>query len=508
LANIFDSIQDGMIISDLDFSILRANRAMAKIWPTTAPLEGRKCFTAWQERQSPCPWCLAPLTIQTGKVLRKVIPIHLEGKSSGWLELITFPFRNDEGQLIGVIEYFRDVTELKQAEAKEASMQEQIRQAQKREALGTLSGGIAHDFNNILNTIMGFTELALLSLSDPQPVEEIRDYLEEAFRAEELAKDLIRQIIVISRQTVMTSEIIQIAPIIKEALRFIQATIPATIQIRTYLPDDLWNIVADPTQMHQIVMNLCTNAVDAMGEKGGILEVSLANVEPEDQLLSTWKDVEPGAYLLLSVRDTGCGMSPDMLERIFDPYFTTKEIGKGTGLGLAVVHGIVNSQNGSISVSSEPGKDSTFHVLLPAAKVELVKASEEERVVLTGQERILLIEDEPAQAKLLKRSLENLGYNVVPMSHSLEALDLFQKQAHRFDLVVSDLPMPMLTGAEMAQKFLAIRPDIPILLCSGFSEQMTQDRAKAMGIRALIMKPFTVRQLAATIRQILDATQD
>jgi len=504
LHSIFDSIQDGIIIIDLDFTILRNNLAMAKIWGNTTPIEGKKCFTAWQGRPSPCLWCTASQTIQEGKVLRQVISSEQGGKSPLWLELVTFPLRNDAGRLTGVIEYFRDITELKQTEAKEAGMQEQIRKAQKMEAIGTLSGGIAHDFNNILNAIMGYTELALLSLSDMPSAEEIINYLEEALQAEERAKDLIRQILTISRQMETTSSVISMGPIVKEALRFIRATIPSTINIRTNIPDDLWNLEADPTRIHQIIMNLCTNASDAMGEKGGILEVKLANVAPGAELLTQWKELEAGAYILLSVRDTGCGMSPEVLSRLFDPYFTTKDIGKGTGLGLAVVQGIVKSQRGEISVVSEPGQGSTFSILFPAAHKELLKVGGEENVTLKGKERILLIEDEQMLANLWRESLGKLGYQMLAMTNSLEALDIFRKKADQFDLVISDLTMPLMTGEELAKEFLAIRPEIPIILCSGLGNRMTGERVKSMGIKAFIMKPFTARQLAATIRQILD----
>ena len=399
-----------------------------------------------------------------------------------------------------------EIAERQKAEEIKAKLQAQIRQAQKMEAIGTLAGGIAHDFNNILNAIMGYTELALLSLAEPHAPEKIKTYLEGAFQSEERAKELVKQILTISKEREKAFETIQIGPIINEALRFIRATIPTTIQIKFTIPDDLSTIVGDASQIHQIIMNLCTNAADAMEEKGGILEISLTNLEPQTELPCQCRGLRSGVYVLLSVRDTGSGMTPEMQERIFDPYFTTKETGRGTGLGLAVVQGIVKSHKGEISLESELGKGSIFRILLPAAEGELIKKSqEEEEVFLKGRERILIIEDEPVIANLVKQSLEKLGYQVMSMTNSLKALESFQQHPEQFDLIVSDLTMPFMTGLELAREFLAIRPKIPIILCSGFKGAETVEKLQALGIKAFVNKPYTLRKLSATIRQVLDA---
>jgi PAS domain S-box-containing protein len=401
-----------------------------------------------------------------------------------------------------VIKVFEDITERKQGEEQEKKLEAQLRQTQKMEAIGTLAGGIAHDFNNILFAVIGFTELAL---SHAPKESSLQNDLQQVLKAGGRAKDLVKQILAFSRQAEQEIGPVQIKLIVKETLKLLRASLPTTIEILQDIQSDSM-VMADPTQIHQVLMNLCTNAGYAMQETGGTLEVSLTNVELDSHFTERYPDMAPGPHIRLTVSDTGHGMTPDVLDRIFDPFFTTKGLGEGTGMGLSVVHGIVKSFGGTITVYSEPGKGSTFHVYLPIVE-DLKDEREIEATGLlpTGNERILLIDDEKLLADIGKRILASLGYEVITRTSSIEALELFRAQPDRFDLVITDMTMPNMTGGELAREFMQIRPDIPIILCTGFSKLITEDKAKAMGIRELVMKPFAIRDMADTIRKVLDS---
>jgi CheY-like chemotaxis protein/two-component sensor histidine kinase len=325
----------------------------------------------------------------------------------------------------------------------------------------------------------------------------------------------VKQILAFSRQAEEEKKPVQIGPIVKEALKLLRASLPTTIEFHQNIKPDLDNVLADPTQIHQVLMNLCTNASHAMREEGGILDVSLQNVSIVERGLHIVESekseigLDPGQYLRLTVSDTGHGMTPEVLERIFDPYFTTKEKGEGTGLGLAVVHGIVKSYGGIITVQSDMGKGTTFHVYLPRIKRE-VTAGPESRLgeIPTGNERILFIDDDPGLVDISKQMLEHLGYKLVTRTSSIEALKLFRAQPDKFDLVITDMTMPNMTGDKLAKELMEIRPDIPIILCTGYSERITEEKAKAMGIRAFTMKPLVIRDFANTIRKVLDQKKE
>ncbi|MBL7177779.1 MAG: response regulator [Desulfobacteraceae bacterium] len=391
--------------------------------------------------------------------------------------------------------YLRDVTEKRCLEI-------QLQRAQKMEALGTLSGGIAHDFNNILSAIIGFTEIASFQLPEGNKA---RDNLKKALKASERAKDLIAQILSFSRQSEQKLRPTQIVPIIRDTIKLLRASLQTTIEIRHHIGRNAGIVEADPIQIHQILMNLCTNAHYAMREKGGVLVIYLIPVELSTDDVAAYPDLKPGSYLKLSVSDTGCGIDRSIMERIFDPYFTTKEKGAGTGLGLFVVHGIVKSHGGTVTVESEPGKGTTFHIYLP--KMEHAKGEAEIEFCLdripTGHERILFIDDEQALAEIGKEILEHLGYEVVTKTSSIEALGSFREQPDLFDLVITDMTMPHMTGENLAKEIMKIRPDIPIILCTGFSEHITDKKAKELGIREFAMKPFAIHDLAKTIRKVL-----
>jgi PAS domain S-box-containing protein len=390
------------------------------------------------------------------------------------------------------------VIERKQAEHDRAKLEAQLRQAHKMEAIGTLAGGIAHDFNNILGIIMGYAELALLKISGDDPLTE---NLQQVIRASHRAKDLVKQILTFSRQSEYTPQPLQPALIIKEVLKMLRASLPSAIEIRSNLTSNSL-VEADPTQIHQVIMNLCTNAGHAMRENGGILEVSLRDVEFRDS--SHHPDLFPGSYVQLSISDTGHGMTPEVRERIFEPFFTTKGIGEGTGLGLSVVHGIIKSYQGAITVYSEPGQGTTFNIYLPRLEDRISPETQAVIFFPGGKERILFVDDEEALAELGRQALEHLGYAVVSRCSSVEALKAFAAQPEHFDLVITDQTMPQMTGTKLAQELLRLRPDLPIILCTGFSESISAERAKEIGIKDYIMKPLVISELAKTIRRVLD----
>ena len=398
------------------------------------------------------------------------------------------------------IGFFVDVTELRQAEKERKELAAQLHQAQKMEAIGALAGGIAHDFNNILSGIMGYTQLAMDELPRESPVHED---LREAYRGAERARDLVKQILAFSHQGAEMVAPIQIVPVVKEVCKLLCSTLPATVEIRQDITPKVANIMADPTQIHQIIMNLCINAGHAMREAGGgILEVSLQDAEFETR--NAELNLAPGSYLRLTVSDTGCGMAPEILERIFDPYFTTKEKGKGTGLGLAVVHGIVKGYGGAVVVHSEPGQGSLFEVYFPCIRQEDKPVADRPQPSPGGNERILFVDDELTIAKLGKRLLEQLGYRVEARTKPVEALELFKATPDQFDLVITDMAMPNMTGERLAGELMKIRPDIPVILCSGFSHKMSGKKAGDLGIKACIMKPLIGSDLAVAVRRAMD----
>jgi PAS domain S-box-containing protein len=402
-------------------------------------------------------------------------------------------YKDKNGNLIGSVINLRDISLQKKLEA-------QLQQAQKMEAIGTMAGGIAHDFNNILSSVIGYTELTLDG--EKKGTFQYKN-LQEVLSACNRAKDLVKQILTFSRQVEQEQKPIKVKHHIKEALKMIRASIPSTIEIDQDLQSDEL-IMGDPTQIHQILMNLCTNAAHAMEDDGGRLTVSLMDANLDSEFTSGHPNLKPGSYINLTVTDTGHGISPDVMEKIFDPFFTTKKKGKGTGLGLSVVHGIVRSCGGEIFVYSEPGKGSTFKICLPVMKSRFKLEESVEGPLPTGAERILFIDDEPLIMEMGKRILSSLGYDVVARNSSIEALELFKEKKDSFDLVITDMTMPHMTGEKLAEKLMQIRPDIPVILCTGFSAMIDEKKALGMGIRAFISKPVLKREIAETIRKVLD----
>jgi PAS domain S-box-containing protein len=412
-------------------------------------------------------------------------------------EAVIVPVTDGNGSICNYVGIKRDVTQ-------ENHLQRQLIQSQKMEAIGTLAGGIAHDFNNILSAILGYAELAAYEIPEGGPG---RHDVAEVIKAGNRAKDLVRQILTFSRKTEQDFKSIDVAPLLKEALKFLRASLPSTIDIRTRISAENTRVLCTPTMIQQILMNLCTNAAQAMKDAGGILDVSLTKTEIETAEIKQHPGLRPGPHLRLTVGDTGPGIEPNVLARIFDPYFTTKEKGEGTGLGLSVVHGIIQTLKGSVQVESCPGSGAIFHVFLPCAASQEEPTAIQPIALPTGNERILLVDDEEVLAAMGKQMLEHLGYRVTVRTDSSDALHTFQSQPQDFDLVISDRTMPRMTGFELAEQIKTIRPDIPIILCTGYSDELEVERAAALGISRMVMKPLGMNELADAVRSALDGAE-
>lgn len=413
---------------------------------------------------------------------REIIPTSISGAI----------YKDPNGNPIGSVICLRDVSNQKKIEA-------QLQQAQKMEAIGTLAGGIAHDFNNILSAILGYSELALAELP---PEASLKNKLEAIHSSGMRARDLVSQILAFSRKDDQVRSIVELHLIVQDALKLLRPAIPTTIDIQTQITSKC-QILGDPSRIHQVIMNLCTNAFQAMLEAGGTLTISLSHVKMEGKELALTR-LPVGVYGKLIISDTGIGIPTENIKRIFDPYFTTKEKGKGTGLGLAAVHGIVKSHGGAILVESQIGKGTAFEVYLPLTKDRNDKRKKPESQILGGKERVLLIDDEQDILEIEKEMLEKLGYNIKAVDNAQEALKLFAGQPDQFDLVITDMTMPHMTGDKLAGELRKIHPDIPIILCTGFSELISGDKAGTLGIKGFLMKPIGMKDLSRMIRNVLD----
>ena len=484
----------GISIVTKDGTRVFANSALARIWGYESPDEliGRSLWEniAPHER-SPLQ---ASLSRQLLGIMTPAYRAYQTVKKDGtliWTERLASPMLSD-GDIV-ILEAYIDVTERHRLEA-------QLHQAQKMQAIGTLAGGISHDFNNLLTSILGYTELARQEL---RPDQAAGHYLTEVLTAGTRAKDLVQQILTFSRQTEIRRSPIQLQPVIQEVLSLLRAALPASIVIQPVLEANAGLVLADATQMHQVLLNLCTNAAHAMRETGGVIEVRLdaVDVTPDSPLVPL--HLQAGPYVRLQVRDNGQGMTSAVMERIFEPFFTTKRTGEGTGLGLAVVHGIVMRHEGDITVESIPARGTTFTVHLPQIAEAVIADRQPEHLDTGGNEHILFVDDEEVLVYLGKAILESLGYQVTGCSGSSEALDIFQEMPHQFDLVITDYTMPDMNGEALAHALRQIRPGIPIILCTGLSDVNTAERAQALGLNAVVLKPWTSQDLGMKIRQVL-----
>lgn len=391
-----------------------------------------------------------------------------------------------------------DISDRVKTEKEKEQLQKKLVQAYKMEAVDQLASGIAHDFNNILSSVIGFTELSLDIVPDGT---ELEDYLNEIFVAGKRAKDLVKQILAFARQSDEEKSPIILGAVVREVLNFIRPTIPTSIKIMEDLDSESY-VLGNATQVHQVMMNLCTNAAYAMEETGGVLEVSLKDVVIEKEDLSSGMNQRD--YVEIKVSDTGAGIAPDIIDSIFEPYFTTKDPGEGTGMGLAMVHGVIESYGGKITVDSKLGVGTTFTIYLPVTKKQADQDAYVQEELPTGTERILFIDDEVPIAKMGSQILERLGYTVTTCTSSIEALELFQAKPNDYDLIVTDMTMPNLTGDKLAVELMKIRTDIPVILCTGYSKKISDETASEIGIKAFAYKPVVKAALAKTVRKVLD----
>ncbi|OKY75398.1 MAG: hypothetical protein BM485_09055 [Desulfobulbaceae bacterium DB1] len=493
----FDAIDEVVTIHDREMTIIRANLAAGRLFGLAPQaLIGRKCYEVFRKTFEPCADCpelraKADLLPHSNEIYHPDIKRTFSVSSS--------PILDELGNANMFVHIAKDITE-------QSLLQEQLRQAQKMEAVGTLAGGIAHDFNNVLSPIIGFTELSLTKIGPNHP---ISSDLAHVLQAAKRARDLVRQILSFSRQSSGERKPLQIHLIIKEALKLLRSSLPTSIEIRRNITADSGVVLADPTQIHQILMNLCTNAYHAMqATAAGVLAINLSRLtlDQSDSKTSVL-GLAPGPYVKLVVSDTGCGMDRMIQDKIFEPYFTTKQKGEGTGLGLAVVHGIVKSYGGHISVYSEPGKGTAFHIYLPALAGEpsLVRSTLHEEIPRGNGERILVVDDEQAIVSMQQKLLEGLGYQVKPFTDCEEAMKEIWTHPGDIDLIVTDMTMPRISGLDLAREVKSLRPDLPVILCTGFSELINEETARQCGIYRFLMKPVLTRDLAGAIRTALDS---
>jgi PAS domain S-box-containing protein len=496
--SIFENALMGIFQTTPEGRFLSLNMALARILGYDSPEEvlntiddlARQVYVKPERRSE-----LLRLVEERGTVQEFEVEFFRKDKSVVWISLNVRAVRDGDGKTAYLEGTAMDITDSK-------LLRVQLDQAQKMEAIGTLAGGIAHDFNNILTPIIGYTELSLNIVPENR---RLNHNMTQILLSANRARDLVRQILTFSRKTEQERKPVQVSLIVEEALKLLRSSLPSTIEIHQDLDPDAFDstTMADPTQIHQVLMNLCTNAAHAMRAKGGTLAVTLENVEIGPLAARGSPDIQPGSYLRLSVADTGHGMETAVKQRIFDPYFTTKGPNEGTGLGLAVVYGIVKNLSGAITVFSKPGEGTTFNVYFPRTGTIPPPPADVSAPLPTGHGLVLVVDDEKFIVDMIGEMLEVLGYEVVPRYSSSDALEAFRTRPESFDLVITDLTMPHMTGADLAREIFMIRADTPIILCTGFSEAVDQNITQLMGIKGFLMKPVALRDLAVAVNKIL-----
>ncbi|XXJ18646.1 response regulator [Desulfovibrio caledoniensis] len=489
---LFEKNISGNFATDSQGRILDCNTAFAEMFDFRLPDDalGANIFDLWDRAGGG--ESLRDLLAANGRVSNQEV-VFARGPLKRHLMVSCDTVADGEGGGEELRGYLFDISEPKRLE-------DQLRQSQKMEALGTLAGGIAHDFNNILGVILGYAEIIE---SGAEPDSGLARRVGEISRAGRRARDLVTQILNFSRQGPQERHAMTLTPLIKEALKLLRSSVPSNVGIFTKLQTSRDQVMADPTQMHQILLNLCGNASHAMKDSGGTMTITLADVHPDDPVLPPEGLGKPERFVRLTVSDTGPGIDPDVAERVFDPFFTTKKQGEGTGMGLAMVHGIVKRHDGYLELENNPGRGATFHVFLPRSS-EMARPEADLPADLVFREgRILFVDDEKPLTDIGREMLESIGFEVVTRTSSIEALEAFKFKAGDFDLIITDQSMPNMTGMEFAHEVLKIRPDIPIILCTGFSDAVSYERLRDIGIGDFIMKPILKHDLMASIGRLL-----
>ena len=493
----FNAIPDIITLQDINMRIIRANKATYDFFQATPEqLIGSTCYSLFRQGTAPCSGCPGIHSMVDGEQHCRMVEHKL---MENFFHTCSAPVLDEQGNFQYFVYIARDITDKKKLE-------EELFQARKMEAIGTLAGGIAHDFNNILAAILGYTDIIKLSLPADSPLE--KD-LNQIVLAGNRATDLIKQILTFSRKKKPQKEALEIQKTVKEAVTMMRSSLPASIDIQEDIDEPCGMVCADPTNIHQIIINLFTNGVHAIGNEQGTLHVRLKPVDISPDRVEDKPGVKPGSFVKLTVRDSGQGIDDVTMSRIFDPYFTTKEQGAGTGLGLAVIHGIVEDNRGFIEVESMTGQGTAFHIFLPILnKKQPNKPPKKISTPLPkGNERILFVDDEVDLTRISYALLNSLGYRVTVETRSLIALEKFQNDPNSFDLLITDHTMPELTGADLARSLLNLRPDLPIILCTGYTAALSEHEALQLGIKKYVIKPLSTRRLAKIVREVLDEHQ-
>jgi len=495
LQKTFDTISDVITVQDNNMRIIRVNKAASEIFGSSPQeLIGKKCHEIFRGISTPCEGCPEVVTLRDDQAHSALIEHENLGKI---FDVSAAPIKDDNGRTVGVVHCAKDITETKQLES-------QLRQSQKMEAIGTLAGGIAHDFNNILAAIMGYGELAKFKLQKASE-KEIQADVEQILSAARRATELVKQILTFSRKKEQKLQPLQVHLIVKEVVKLLQTTIPSSVNIRQNIDSKCGLVIADPSQVHQVVLNLCTNAYHALKETGGYLNVSLLPVDIDSREQMKKLHLQAGRYVCLAVKDSGPGIDEKIIDRIFEPYFTTKVKDEGTGLGLSVVHGIVKGLGGNIIAENSPEKGAVFSAYFPVHIGDefLADAQVEEETILGGTESILVVDDKENIAIMLERVLKNLGYNVDSFSDSEQALAAFGRHPEKYDLIITDMDMPYISGSQLAHSVHEVRSKLPIIICTGLSGKLTRQKADEIGAH-LLFKPVRIAELAKTVRHAIE----
>ncbi len=484
--SMMEAMSDAAFICSPGYRITYANPAMERLVGSDAT--GEFCYKVIFNQNEICRWCAFDKVRQGEHVENEIT----SPDSSNIYSVVSSPIHLSDGQ-VSKLSIFRDITHVKLMEA-------QLRQAQKMESIGTLAGGVAHDFNNLLYMILGNTELALESIKKRNPLyKNLKEVKSAALKAAGVTKQLLN----FSKKTEHELKPIEIVAVVNDAIDFLRSTIPSSIKIKKRLSDKKITVLGDPIQINQILMNICTNAYQEMEKSGGKIEITAEETVIEKDSIKPQTDLEKGTYFKVMIRDNGPGIPDDIIDQIFDPYFTTKKFGQGSGMGLSIVHGLVKNHNGAIKVDSRIGMETTFTIFFPVTDQKPEISVKNKESLPKGTETILFIDDEKTILDMSKRFLEKLGYKVETRANPEDAITVFKSDPRKFDLVITDMTMPQMNGVDLSENLLAVRPDIPIIVCTGYSTLINEESIEKIGISELVIKPVSLQQLAKTIRNVL-----